>query len=1637
MNPVEIQLILVVSIVLQCAAAFLALRLTRVTGPHRAWLVVAIALLLMALRRSISLYDAVYDRDDGLAAEMTALLTSILMLAGMASIAPLLRAIEKSRAVLRRSHTDLEAQVEARTAELAQINADLRFNEMRLGRLNECFLGFGPDPDANMNDVVALCGELLGATCALYNRLDDGLLCTLSQWQAPPGYNPIDVPDGHLCYDVIQRSEPLIVHNLQHSPYADSDPNVRAYGLQTYIGHPVRSNGQTVGSLCVVYQSSFDLGEGDRKLLGILAAALGTEEERKQIAEALRASETRYRTVVEDQSDLICRYRPDGTLTFANSAYCRNAGRPREDLLGKNFLSWVPESDHKAIQSILAHLTSDAPMSVAEHHTVTPEGETWKLWTRRAIYNEAGALVEYQAVGRDITEQKQAEQALRTSEERMRLAVQNLPVMVDAVDETGTIIMWNRECERVTGYSAEEMIGNPHAFELLFPDPAVRAHVQGLFKEGGGAFRDLEITLTCKDGSQRIVARSDVSKYYPIPGWSSWAVGIDITERTQTERALRQTQEQLEQRVIQRTRELHAANEKLTREIVERRRAETAEREQRVLAEALRDTAVVLNNTLDLDDVLKRLLHNVERVVPHDAADIMVVDGGIARLAYRQGRGADHGEAVPTFNIDRVPHLRRMIETGSVQLIPDTRQYDAWMFFPAAEWVRSHLSAPILLEGEIIGFLNLNSATPGAFTAANAERLQAFAAQAAAATRNARLYSQARQEITERQLAESRLAAQEAFLRQIIHATPSLIFAKDRQGRHTLVNEGFAEFFGTTVDHAMGKTDAELLPDRTVADKYSGQDRKVFETGETMVFTPALMTNRTTGEQRWYQSHKVPVTAPDGTITHVLGVMTDITEHKRIEAALRESEQRFRGLFESAAVGIAITTAGGMILEANPAMCNLLGYTLAELRTVSYADISHPDDLAAEDGMIAELISDRRDQYQIEKRYVRKDGGTVWARLTASVVRDLDGLVLYALGIVEDITARKQAQDELRESRERFRIISEIGSDFAYCFRVEPGGMVQPEWFIGAFESITSFSVDEMMAGAAQSPRAGWQLLIHPDDIDKSEAMIQEMIDLGVEPEIDYRIITKRGEVRHLRARHRAVWDDASGRVVRYYGSVQDITERKQAENELEAQRAFLRQIIDTNPSLIFVKDSEGRYVLANQAMARRHNTTVERMIGKTDADINPFKSEVARDTQQDQLVIVSRRALFMSDEIITDRHTGETRWYQGVKVPLSVPGSSECHVLGVATDISARKEAEDRVRQSEAALAAVIHAIPDVILRLDSQGVYLHVYTDSADLLAAPEDEIVGKTLHELLPPDVAAESQRRVDMALETDEVQVYEYPLQVPAGLRDFEARVVASGLDEVLVIIRDITSTKQARQRELLLLLEKERSRILNEFIRDAAQEFGTPLSVIKTSLYLLDRFEVGEKRARGMKMLNKQTAHIEKLVDGMLTTIRLDGEDNFTFEKVELSAMVEMLEERFSPAADQEGIGFEIDVEPDLPPVQADAHHLHRALSNLVDNAILYNRPGGTVSIHVHRQDDMAVFEVRDSGIGIAEEHMTHLFTRFFRADPAREKRGAGLGLAITRKIIEQHAGRVTAESTLGQGSVFKVWLPVSEPPASE
>lgn len=251
----------------------------------------------------------------------------------------------------------------------------------------------------------------------------------------------------------------------------------------------------------------------------------------------------------------------------------------------------------------------------------------------------------------------------------------------------------------------------------------------------------------------------------------------------------------------------------------------------------------------------------------------------------------------------------------------------------------------------------------------------------------------------------------EELLRAIFEGAAIGISVTTLDGRVISANHALAEITGYGRDELCGMVFTEIThPDDVETDWRLFQDIIAGRCGQYQVEKRYL---RKDGEFAWVRLTVSLAHDAAGKPKYAIGMVEDITERKSTEQALRESEARFRAIFECAPYGIELADKQGRLTHTNPALQRMLGYSDDELRDIDFTRITHAEDIPAEEQLDDELVSGQRDQYQLEKRHVRKDGSHVWTRLTATLVRNAEGASDFALGMVEDITERKEAEEAL------------------------------------------------------------------------------------------------------------------------------------------------------------------------------------------------------------------------------------------------------------------------------------------------------------------------------------------------------------------------------------------------------------------------------------------------------------------------------------------------------------------------------------------------------------------------------------------------------------------------------------------------
>jgi PAS domain S-box-containing protein len=358
-------------------------------------------------------------------------------------------------------------------------------------------------------------------------RPDGGIIYESPATERMLGYRP-DERIGCNCLDYIHPGD----LDRVRSAFEQAQKNG---AVPEFIEYRYRHKNGTYVSLEVIGHSSFD--EDGQPIIIINKRDV---TDRKVMEEKLRTSEELYRNVVETQTEMICRFLPDSTLTFVNEAYCRYFGRTREDLIGRKYLELIPEEFRPLAEGVVTSLMEDRRTKVVEHKVIRPDGSIgWHHWTDHVIFDDQGNVVELQGIGRDITERKRFEKALSASEEKYRQIVDTMMEGIWVVDTEIRILLVNHQLAEMLDYSVEEMIGKfAYDFILEKNDTDLEAIKE---RRSRGVSEQYDAKLRRKDGSYVWVLVSaapirDENGQYS----GSLAMITDITERKHNEEQLKE-----------------------------------------------------------------------------------------------------------------------------------------------------------------------------------------------------------------------------------------------------------------------------------------------------------------------------------------------------------------------------------------------------------------------------------------------------------------------------------------------------------------------------------------------------------------------------------------------------------------------------------------------------------------------------------------------------------------------------------------------------------------------------------------------------------------------------------------------------------------------------------------------------------------------------------------------------------------------------------------------------------------------------------------------------------------------------------------------------------------------------------------
>ena len=627
---------------------------------------------------------------------------------------------------------------------------------------------------------------------------------------------------------------------------------------------------------------------------------------------------------------------------------------------------------------------------------------------------------------------------------------------------------------------------------------------------------------------------------------------------------------------------------------------------------------------------------------------------------------------------------------------------------------------------------------------------------------------------------------------------------------------------------------------------------------------------------------------------------------------------------------------------------------------------------------------------------------------------------LVRLEIAVDISGRKHAEEILLHNEERYRQISSLTSDFAFSCARYPDGMYQIDWMAGAVEPITGYTIDELKEFGC------WRVLVIDEDLPVFDQFV-----IGLSPgqsgTCDLRIRRKNGEEIRISCKTRCEQDPIPPGVIRLYGGCQDITKTWQVQETLTEREeryhsfsSMMRMMCDTVPDMIWAKDLEKKYIFANRTLCENllNARDPSEPIGKTDLffaererrehpenpDWHTF-GNICRDTDQITMDAGEPRQF---DEFGNVK--GSFLYLDVHKAPFLNKEGEMIGTVGSARDVTSQKQAETALRQNEERFRATVSAIPDILFTFDENGVYLSCHVNDPALLFIPEEELIGKSLHDVLPAPVASRGHSAIQKTLKTGQMQFFEYYLDIQDKKLWFEVRIIRSSQHEVLAIVRDITDQRYDKE---ALRQSNVKLRLLTSLTR---HDIYNKISAMDMFHNLALQSSDPERIHEYLQYARSAGEQIEKIIS---FTREYENFGIYGTGWLGLHPIVDSAGEETEHA----GIQFFNDVPQNLE-IYTDPI-IRKVFTTLLENSIRHGERVTQIHVRADRSDGNCIIVYEDDGIGIVKEDKEMIFEHGFG-------KHTGIGLFLAREILSITGLSIEECGTYMHGVRFEIVVPTGK-----
>jgi PAS domain S-box-containing protein len=868
------------------------------------------------------------------------------------------------------------------------------------------------------------------------------------------------------------------------------------------------------------------------------------------------------------------------------------------------------------------------------------------------------------------------------------------------------------------------------------------------------------------------------------------------------------------------------------------------------------------------------------------------------------------------------------------------------------------------------------------------------------------------------------LQSDDAVLANVVDNSPvAIVFSTLAEGEILDVNDRFLQLSGYTRDELIGQTAIEL--GLWADSQQRAQLTALAMTSQALHGFEATVRTKSGAERQVLAT--ISKIERDGRAC-LLSQLNDVTTQ-------RHEQLQFRALVEQIPVITYVSAPGDLmtLVYISPQCEAILGYSPTEIlagQPTFLAPRTHPEDRERV-RKAAERAQRTLDPFSVEYRVQARDNRWVCLQDEAVLVRDARGRPLHWQGVLVDVTARKAAEDALRDSEERFRAL--VHNSYDIVVVLDPDGT--RKYVSPSTERQLGYAPSELIGRSPED-------IIHPDDMPAlTEAIEACLRGVQMPPTFELRIRHRERGWRHFEVIGTNLLEEPSVAGIVFHS--REITARKVAETALRESEERFRAVWEATSEALVISDPEGVVLAVNPAYCTLYGLTPEQVVGQSFAVIFP---EEARAMLLDQYQIIFADSTPPPSYEVPVQHSDGSERFVEARGDFLLRDGERVAMIWALRDVTERRAAELALRESEERFRSSIDHAPIGMALVALDGRYIQVNRALCELVGYSEEELLGKSSQDIVhPEDLAGALELRERLyAGELDTYQLekrYIHKDGHVVWILLTGSVVHNRGLPHYTITqIMDITGRRRLEMdRAVMLASEREYNRQLralaemrSDLTAMIAHELRAPVSALRMMTFLLAGGGLSdEEESKLFATVKGEVEQLDRLVDD-IAAVTIAERDDFSVQLHPVSLAV------LFDGAEAFALGVLANHHLTVLPapevrVWCDPERISQVLRNLIDNAAKHTPAGTSVELRAHRDGQRVRIEVADNGPGLAAEDVDLIFEKFGRGPSAaaRQTAGAGLGLYLSRQIMRAHGSDLTVESMPGEETVFAFDLKVA------